>query len=146
MKSRRRNHARSRWAHVNTPDGLRRRRAIADAKREAIAATLPPAYVPPAPLTEWQTITITLMVPTCGRCDQHAVVIDGERVGLLSATEIGRVVAAMVRKRPSTAVVTEIRRDEWRDAFVRSRLDGDDQSSTDSGSASLATSSSARRC
>lgn len=48
MKSRRCN-PRSKWAHVNTPDGLRRRRAKADARREAMAATLPPAYVPPAP-------------------------------------------------------------------------------------------------
>lgn len=112
MKSRRRNH-RSKWAHVNSPEGLRRRRAIADAWREALAATLPPAYVPPQPLTTWQTITVTLLVPTCGRCDQHAVVIDGERVGLLSATEIGRRVAAAVRKRPSHAVQAEIRRDEW---------------------------------
>lgn len=114
MKSRRRN--RSRWAHVNSPDGLRRRRAIADAKREALAATLPPACAPPEPLTEWQTITVTLLVPTCGRCDQHAVIIDGERVGLLGATEIGRRVAASIRKRPSAALQGEIRRDEWREA------------------------------
>ena len=113
MKSRRRNHMRSRWAHVNSPEGLRRRRAIADARREAMAAALPPAYVPPQPLTEWQTITVTLLVPTCGRCDQHATIIDGERVGLLSATEIGRRVAAAVRKRPSHAVQAEFRRDEW---------------------------------
>lgn len=111
MKSRRRNH-RSKWAHVNSHEGLRRRRAIADARREALAATLPPAYEPPAPLTEWQTITVTLLVPTCGRCDQHAVMIDGERVGLLSATEIGRRVATAVRKRPSVDVQAEIRRDQ----------------------------------
>lgn len=115
MKTRRRNH-RSKWAHVNTPEGLRRRRAKADARREALAATLPPAYVPPAPMTEWQTITITLLVPTCGRCDQHATVIDGERVGLLSATEIGRRVAAAVRKRPSHELQADLRRDEWREA------------------------------
>ena len=113
MKSRRPHHPRSRWAHVNTPEGLRRRRAIADARREALAATLPPAYEPPQPLTTWQTITVTLLVPTCGRCDQHAVVIDGERVGLLSATEIGRRVAAAIRKRPSVELQAEIRRDEW---------------------------------
>lgn len=111
MKTRSRN--RSRWAHVNSPEGLRRRRAIADARREALAATLPPAYEQPAPLTEWQTITLTLLVPTCGRCDQHAVMIDGERIGLLSATEIGRRVAAAVRKRPSVELQAEVRRDEW---------------------------------
>lgn len=111
MKSRRRH--RSRWAHVNTPEGLRRRQAIADARREALAATLPPAYATPQPLTEWQTITIHLLVPTCGRCDQHAVVIDGDRVGLLSATEIGRAVAARVRKRPSVELQAEIRREDW---------------------------------
>lgn len=112
MKSRRSNHTRSRWAHVNSPEGLRRRRAIADARREALAATLPPAYEQPAPLTEWQTITLTLLVPTCGRCDQHAVMIDGERIGLLSATEIGRRVAAAIRKRPSVDVQAEMRREQ----------------------------------
>lgn len=116
MKTRRRHH-RSKWAHVNSPDGLRRRKAKADARREAIASTLP-AYEPPQPLTEWQTITVRLLVPTCGRCDQHAVIIDGERVGLLSATEIGRRVAAMVRKRPSADVEAEIRRDDWRSAVA----------------------------
>lgn len=110
MKSRRRN--RSRWAHVNSPEGLRRRKAKADARREALAASLPPVYVPPLPLTEWQTITVTLLVPTGGRCDQHATLIDGERVGLLSATEIGRRVAAAIRKRPSIEVLADIRRDE----------------------------------
>ena len=55
MKSRSRHH-RSKWAHCNTPDALRRRRAKADARREAIAAALPPVYEGPAPLSEWQTI------------------------------------------------------------------------------------------
>lgn len=113
MKTRHRN--RSRWAHVNTPAGLRRRRALADAKREEMAATLPPAYAAPAPLTLWQRITIELYVPVGDhRCDQHAVVIDDERVGLLGATEIGRRVAATIRKRPSVALQAEIRRDEAR--------------------------------
>jgi hypothetical protein len=112
MKSRRHHH-RSRWHHCNTPEALRRRRAAADARREALAATLPPAYEPPAPLTTWQTITIELLVPTSGRCDQHAVIIDGERVGMLSATEIGRRVAAMVRKRPSLDLQADIRREDW---------------------------------
>lgn len=111
MKSRSRHH-RSKWAHCNTPDALRRRRAKADARREAIAAALPPVYEGPAPLSEWQTITVTLYVPTHGRCDQHAAVIDGQRVGLLSATEIGRRVAAMIHKRPSDAVLADMRRDD----------------------------------
>lgn len=117
MKSRRRHQKRSRWAHVNSPEGLRRRRATADARREAMAAALPPAYEPPQPLTIWQTITVTLLVPTCGRCDQHATLIDGERVGLLSETEIGRRVAASVRKRPSHAMQADLRRDEWLEAL-----------------------------
>ncbi len=78
-----------------------------------MAATLPPVYEGPAPLSEWQTITVTLYVPTHGRCDQHATVIDGERVGLLSATEIGRRVAAMVHKRPSDALMADVRREAW---------------------------------
>ena len=119
MKSRRHHQSakRSRWAWNNSPDGLRNRRAKADARREAIAAALPPVYEGPAPLSEWQTITVTLYVPTHGRCDQHATVIDGQRVGLLSATEIGRRVAAMIRKRPSLSVIAEVRRDEWRGAL-----------------------------
>lgn len=103
---------RSRWAWNNSPDGLRNRRAKADARREAIAAALPPVYEGPAPLSEWQTITVTLYVPTHGRCDQHAAVIDGQRVGLLSATEIGRRVAAAIRKRPSDAVLADMWRDD----------------------------------
>jgi predicted O-methyltransferase YrrM len=56
MQSRRRN--RSRWAHCNTPEAKRRRRAAADARREALAATLPPVPTGPEPLTLWQTITV----------------------------------------------------------------------------------------
>jgi hypothetical protein len=118
MKSRRRHH-RSKWAHCNTPEALRRRRAAADAEREAIAATLPPAYAPPEPLSHWQRIVIDLYVPTCGRCDQHATVIDGERVGLLSATQVGALVRARIGKRPSVALQAEVRRDEWLSAWWR---------------------------
>jgi hypothetical protein len=121
MQSRRRN--RSRWAHVNTPDGLRRRKAAADARREAIASTLPPAYVPPEPSTMWQSIRIDLYVPTGGRCDQHAVVIDGERVGLLSATQVGAKLRELIRKRPSVDLQAEIRRDEWAQAVRESGRD-----------------------
>lgn len=115
MKSRRHNRStkRSRWAWNNSPDGLRNRRAKADARREAMAATMPPACEGPAPLSEWQTITVTLYVPTSGRCDQHATVIDGQRVGLLSATEIGRRVTAAIHKRPSDALLADVRREQW---------------------------------
>ena len=112
MKSLGRHH-RSRWDWNNSPDGLRNRRAKADVRREAIAATLPPVCEGPAPLSEWQTITVTLFVPTSGRCDQHATVIDGQRVGLLSATEIGRRVAAAIHKRPSDALLADARREQW---------------------------------
>ena len=113
MKSRKRN--RSRWAHVNTPAGLRNRNAKADAKREAICARLPPAYVPPQPGDHWQRIVIDMYVPTCpARCDQHAVMIDGKLVGLLSWTQLGAMLRDLVRKRPSVALQAEIRRDEWR--------------------------------
>ncbi len=115
MKSRRRHH-RSKFAHCNTPDAKRRIRAKHDAEREAIAATLPPAYAPPEPLTHWQRIVIDLYVPTCGRCDQHATVIDGELVGLLSATQIGALVRGRIGKRPSVDLVAEVRREEWAEA------------------------------
>ena len=45
-----------------------------------MAAILPPAPTGPEPLALWQRITIDLYVPTHGRCDQHAAVIDGEQV------------------------------------------------------------------
>lgn len=120
MKSRRHHHNRSRWAHCNTPEALRRRRAKADARREALAATLPPIDYGPVPLSEWQTVqvlgsygqvmhTIRLYVPTSGRCDQHAAEIDGARGGLLTATEIGRKVAGWVCKRPSVSMLAESR-------------------------------------
>lgn len=113
MQSRRqyRSAKRSRWAWNNSPAGLRNRRAKADARRETLAATLPPVPTGPEPLTLWQTITVQIYVPTSGRCDQHAVVIDGEEVGLLSATEIGVKVRGLVLKRPSFDVLAEARRD-----------------------------------
>ncbi|MBP7567631.1 MAG: hypothetical protein KA795_16655, partial [Burkholderiaceae bacterium] len=57
MKSRSRHH-RSKWAHCNTPEAKRRRRAEADARREAICATLPPAYAGPEPLSRWQSVVV----------------------------------------------------------------------------------------
>lgn len=109
MQSRRRHH-RSKWAHCNTPEALRRRRAAADARREAIAATLPPVPADPVPLSVWQRIEVVLYVPTSGRCDQHAVEIDGQRVGLLSASQIGVKVRELVRKRPSAEAMADCRR------------------------------------
>lgn len=54
--------------------------------------------------------TITLYVPTHGRCDQHAAEIDGQRCeAMLTATEIGRRVAAMIYKRPSLALQAQDR-------------------------------------
>lgn len=112
MQARRRHH-RSKWAHCNTPAALRRRKAVADARREALAATLPPLPAEPEPLSVWQRIEVVLYVPTAGRCDQHAVEIDGERVGLLSASQIGVRVREMVRKRPSVEALEDSRRAAW---------------------------------
>lgn len=124
MKSPRCNHRpkRSRWAHCNTPEALRRRRAQQDARREALAATLPPVYAGPAPLSLWQTVLvlgadgsehqrIELHVPADGsgaRCDQHASRVDG-KPQLLTATQVGRLVAAAIRKRPSRDLLAELR-------------------------------------
>ena len=76
-----------------------------------MAAILPPAPTGPAPLTLWQTITVQLYVPTSGRCDQHAAVIDGEAVGLLSATQISVKMRELILKRPSLDVLADARRD-----------------------------------
>ena len=131
MKSRSRHRIakRSRWAHANTPEALRRRRAKLDARREAIAATLPPVDAGPQPLEAWQTVLvldarggvmhrIALYVPTDGhRCDQHAAEVDGVRE-LLTATEIGAKVRGWIAKRPSVALQADIRRMEWRAAVA----------------------------
>lgn len=71
---------------------------------------LPPVPAGPEPGSLWQTLTIRLFVPTQGRCDQHAVEIDGERIGLLSATQLGVAVRERVYKRPSLDVLAEERR------------------------------------
>ena len=122
MKSPTRHHrpTRSRWAHVNTLDGLRRRRAAADARRETLVADLPPTCTGPEPLSVWQTVqvldaagrvtySLALFVPTDGRCDQHAAEVSGIRQ-LITATGVGRLVAAQIQKRPSTALLAELRR------------------------------------
>ena len=121
MQSRLRHHRakRSKWAHVNTPDGLRRRRAKIDAAREAIAATLPPVDPGPQPGELWQTVVVRVYVPTCAaRCDQHALELDGKRVGIRSATQIGVLVRDAIHKRPSVAIQADVRRDEWRAAMA----------------------------
>lgn len=117
MKLRRRNHPRK-WAHVNNPQGWRRRKAKADAMREAIAASAPPAYEPPTPGAHWQRIVIDLYVPTHGRCEQHAAMINGESVGLLGATAIAERVRGLIRPRPSRDEIAEVRRVEWREAVA----------------------------
>lgn len=102
----------NRWAKANAPDAIIRRRAAADAKREALAAELPPLPAEPEPLSMWQTVLvldahggvmhrIELRVPTRGtRCDQHAAEVDGVR-RLMNATQVGLAVAGMIAKRPS---------------------------------------------
>ena len=119
MKSRSPN--RSRWHHCNTPEGLRRRRAAADARREELAAALPPVDPGPQPLDAWQTaqvidasgrvaLSVQLLVPTHGRCDQHAALIDGAQADkLLTATDVGRMVAAVICKRPNRDILAEMR-------------------------------------
>lgn len=120
MKSQHAHHG-NRWAHCNTPAALRRRKAAADARREVVAEIAGPVYEPPAPLSDWQMVLvlnahgevmhrIALFVPTSGRCDQHAVDIDGERA-LMTATDIGRRVASMIYKRPSLALQSQIKRE-----------------------------------
>lgn len=121
MKSRTR--IRSRWAHCNTPDAKRRRRARIDSAREALAASLPPVDPGPAPLSAWQTVvvfdahgqpmhTLRLFVPVHARCDQHAAEVDGVRQReVMTATEAGRLVAGWIFKRPSVALQADIRRE-----------------------------------
>lgn len=128
MKSRR--CIRSRWAHCNTPEALRRRRAKMDARREELAALLPPVDPGPQPGEAWQTVqvldasgrlalSLQLLVPTSGRCDQHAALVDGAQADkLLTATDIGRMVAAAISKRPNRDMQAEMR-----SSGVRSPLD-----------------------
>jgi hypothetical protein len=126
MKSRRHNRStkRSRWAWNNSPAGLRNRKAKADARTEALIASLPPVDPGPAPLSVWQSVvvygshgqvmhTLRSYVPALSsgeRCDQHPAEIDGKRCEeMLSATEIGRQVAAWICKRPSVAIQAQVR-------------------------------------
>ena len=125
LKSRRRNRSakrRGRWD--NSPAGIRRRNALADAKREAAAALLPPVPDDPEPLSVWQTVLVldaygkvmhsmVFRVPMPGlRCDQFAGEVDGERV-LLTPTEAGKRLSKMIAKRPSVALQAEMRSLAW---------------------------------
>lgn len=101
--------ARGRWD--NSRAGIRRRMADADAKREALASSLPPVPNDLEPLSLWCEVIVRVYVPACrARCDQHAVEINGVRVGLIGSTEIGRKVAEAVPKRPSNALLADTRR------------------------------------
>lgn len=85
-----------------------------------MVATLPPVPPEPEPLSSWQTVLvldargreahrIELRVPVRGcRCDQHAGEVDGER-RLVSATQVGRIVAGWIERRPSGEVWAEWR-------------------------------------
>ncbi len=131
MKRPHRHRRASRWAKANSPEALRRRRAAADSRREAIVATLPPAYAGPEPLSRWQAVVVLdaagevmhrvdLFVPAEGagaRCDQHAAEVDGAHGPMLTATEIGAMVRGWIAKRPSMAVVAEVRREDWTEAL-----------------------------
>ncbi len=115
MQSHIANRARSRWAWNNSPPGLRNRRAIADAKREALAATLPPIPEDPTPGSVWCLVQIvgptgvlhsrTLYVPARARCDQHC----DEAGRLVTATELGQWLRGAIPKRPSYAMRAELR-------------------------------------
>ena len=108
--------SRNRSRHLNTPDAIKRRRAKADARREALAATLPPIHADPEPGSTWCTVQIvgaagvlqsrTLYVPALGRrCDQHA---DADGL-LVTATELGEWLRRHLPKRPSYAQRVEAR-------------------------------------
>lgn len=108
----------SRWAWNNSPPGLRNRRAIADAKREALAALLPPIPADPEPGSVWCVVQIvgaagvlhsrTLYVPRRARCDQHADP-DGR---LVNATRLAEWLRSSIPKRPSYAQRAEARQTE----------------------------------
>lgn len=127
MKSRRHHRQRTgrTWAHVTTRDGLIRRRARADARREALAATLPSVYRGPEPGSVWRRVVVedgagrvlmdaVLYVPMCpARCDQSAAVIDGAQADhLVTATEIGAMVRSAIGKRPSARLLADMQREE----------------------------------
>lgn len=107
MQSRTHHHPRNRWAHCNTPTALRRRRALLDARREVLAAELPPIPADPEPGSVWCVVQVvgaagvlhsrTLYVPRRARCDQHA----DEAGRLVTATDLATWLRGAVPKRPS---------------------------------------------
>jgi hypothetical protein len=116
MKSR----AHYRNAKRNSREAVIRRRALLDARREALAATMPPIPDDPEPGSVWCVVQVvgaagvlhsrTLYVPARGhRCDQHA----DEAGRLVSATELGAWLRGAVPKRPSHALRAEMRREAF---------------------------------
>lgn len=127
MKSRRPHRQRTgrTWAHVNTRDGMIRRRARADARREALAATMPPVYRGPEPGSVWRRVVVedgagrvvmdaVLYVPMCAaRCDQLAGMIDGQCMSrMTTATQIAEKVRGAIGKRPSVRLLADTQREE----------------------------------
>ena len=102
---------------------------------------LPPAPPGPEPLSRWQSVVvldahgevmhrIDLYVPAgSARCDQHAAMIDGDRA-LMTATQIGAKVRGWIAKRPSTALIADIRRDDYAAAVSARRSAPGDSSTT----------------
>jgi hypothetical protein len=115
MQSLRPHHPRNRWSHCNTPAALRRRRALLDARREELAATLPPIPDDPEPGSVWCVVQVVgaagvlhsraLYVPRRARCDQHADA-DGR---LVNATRLAEWLRSSIPKRPSYAERAEAR-------------------------------------
>ncbi len=115
--------SRTRSRHLNTPDAIKRRRAKADARREAACANLPPIPAEPQTGDVWVVLKIegptglvlhsrTLYVPARGkRCDQHA----DESGRLVSATDAAEWLRGAIPKRPSYAQRRELRAMEWRE-------------------------------
>lgn len=104
---------------------------------------LPPAPPSPEPLSRWQSVVVLdahgqvmhrvdLFVPadsSGARCDQHAAMIDGDRA-LMTATQIGAKVRGWIAKRPSTALIADIRRDDYAAAVSARRSAPGDSSTT----------------
>lgn len=119
MKSRHRHH-RSKWAHCNTPEALRRRRAQLDARREEQAALLPPADYGPEPGDHIATVVIlvgadaheahrlVLTAPSSGRCERQRATINGVPVaGGMTATEAAKWLREHLPRRPSQDALAE---------------------------------------
>ena len=117
---RRRIHRRSKWAHCNSPEALRRRRAKLDARREELAALLPSADYGPEPGDHIATVVIlvgsdaheahrlVLTAPSSGRCERNRAEIDSVPVpGGMTATEVARWLREALPRRPSRNAIAE---------------------------------------